>query len=120
MMARRLLDQPSRSHLLLVACAILGLMFGPTPAPGLATPAQAAPGGGSPTTPCPEDTEGDETPAEAGDPAQATPEAVASRPAGRTTRPALTARLARARARSRPDAPAPETDLPVLLCRLTC
>src|SRR3954467_277652 len=58
-----------RSHLLAVACAILGLMLDamPTSSPWLVGPDCPWSGGDSPASPRPEDTEGDEAPVEASD-----------------------------------------------------
>jgi hypothetical protein len=110
-----------RSHLLAVACAILGMMLDvmPTPSPWLAGADCPRSGVDSPASPRPEDPEGDETPVEASDLAWPI-QGVLVRSTGRSTRPSVTARLARVGHSSRPEARALAVDLPIRLCRLTC
>src|SRR4051794_10971847 len=110
-----------RSHLLAVACAILGMMLDvmPAPSPWLVGPDCSWSGSGSPASPRPEDTEGDETPVEASDLAWPI-QGVLVRSTERSIRPSATARLVRVRYSSRPDARAFAIDLPIHLCRLTC
>src|SRR5215831_2705362 len=69
MLAYRHSSGPIRSPLLLIACAILGLLLDVIPAamPGLAPSARVASGGATPSIPLPDDSEGDETPDDADD-----------------------------------------------------
>src|SRR5512135_148343 len=62
-------DKSSLSHLLLVACMILGLMLDviPTPTPGFPIARRSSSGDGSLPVPRPDDVEQDETPDEASD-----------------------------------------------------
>jgi hypothetical protein len=121
MMTFRSLIPSSRSHLLRVFCAILALMLdvSPTLVTGLVPLDPTASRGGSSSTPLPEDAEGEETPDEACDLARPILEQVRSQLAGRMVRFAKTVGKGRAEARSHL-ADAPERDLPILLCRLTC
>jgi hypothetical protein len=128
-------DKSSLSRLLLVACAILGLMLDvfPTPTPGFPIARRSSSGDGSFPVPRPDDVEQDETPDEASDlawpqlrlvlrrgGARSPGEASGPLGADRPFNPAPIVASGRARYGSRPGTPAFAIDLPIHLCRLTC
>ncbi|MBV8555021.1 MAG: hypothetical protein JO116_05620 [Planctomycetaceae bacterium] len=125
----------SLSRLLLVACAILGVMLDvvPTPTPGFPIARRLSSADGSLPVPRPDDVEQDETPDEASDlawpqlrlvlrrgGARSPGEVPGSLGADRPFKPAPSVASGCARYGSRPGSPTFAIDLPLHLCRLTC